>query len=82
MALPKQAFQEHSAVWEVILIRNTVENSTLPLDTHKKKKSSLPSPCESYDKPIFLFSDCAKSGQRGKRGAVEGDGHGLIKEVS
>ncbi len=31
-ALPKQAFQEHSAVWDVILIRNTVENSTLPLD--------------------------------------------------
>lgn len=27
-ALPKQAFQQHSIVWDVILIRNTVENST------------------------------------------------------
>lgn len=31
-ALPTQAFQEHSTVWDVILIRNTVENSTLPLE--------------------------------------------------
>lgn len=31
-ALQAQAFQEHSAVWDVILIRNTVENSTLPLE--------------------------------------------------
>lgn len=54
-ALPKQAFQEHSAVWDVILIRNTVENSTL---------SSLPSPYDSYHKLVFLLRLSQITGER------------------
>lgn len=58
-ALPKQAFQKHSAVWDVILIKNTVENWTLPLEKNQVHLPPFLPPVISQ--AIFVFYDWANS---------------------